>query len=91
MPCASELHEAGIYFKLSAANGFVVADRFGRGVLSIPRIILYDRGERVFLNLMAFERMHPGAGNDAMAAVIFLDNLIDTARDVALLKSRGII
>lgn len=65
MPCASDLHEAGIYFKLSPApNGFVEAVRFGRGVLSIPRMTLYDNAERVFLNLMAFERLHPGAGND---------------------------
>ncbi|XP_052136760.1 UPF0481 protein At3g47200-like [Oryza glaberrima] len=94
IPCAAELQEAGIRFKVAAADaggGFAGAITFRGGMLTIPLLHVMDSTESMFLNLMAFERMHPGAGNDAMAAVIFLDNLIDTARDVALLKSRGII
>ncbi|KAB8115474.1 hypothetical protein EE612_055983, partial [Oryza sativa] len=62
-----------------------------RRVLSIPRVLFWDNAERVFLNLMAFERLQPGAGNEVMAFVYFMDNLIDTAKDVALLRSKGII
>uniref|UniRef100_A0A0E0MG38 Uncharacterized protein n=1 Tax=Oryza punctata TaxID=4537 RepID=A0A0E0MG38_ORYPU len=95
MPCAVELQEAGIRFEVAtAANdvvGFAGAVTFKGGVLSIPLFHVMGFTESMFLNLMAFERMHPGAGNDAMAAVIFMDNIIDTAKDVALLKSRGII
>ncbi|EEE52233.1 hypothetical protein OsJ_34163 [Oryza sativa Japonica Group] len=91
MPCAAELHEAGIHFKLSDRKGFVGGVSFEGGVLSIPRVLFWDNAERVFLNLMAFERLHPGAGNEVMAFVYFMDNLIDTAKDVALLRSKGII
>uniref|UniRef100_J3N8V3 Uncharacterized protein n=1 Tax=Oryza brachyantha TaxID=4533 RepID=J3N8V3_ORYBR len=45
----------------------------------------------MFLNLMAFERLHPGAGNDVNSFVWFMDELINTAKDVRLLKSKGII
>lgn len=91
MPCAAELHEAGIHFKLSDRKGFAGGISFEGGVLSIPGVFFMDNVESVFLNLMAFERLHPGAGNDVMAFVYFMDNLIDTAKDVPLLRSKGII
>jgi hypothetical protein len=91
MPCAAELNEAGIHFNLSDKNGFGGGVTFKGGVLNIPKIILYDNAERIFLNLMAFERLYPGAGNDVTAFVFFMDLLIDTAKDVALLRSKEII
>lgn len=91
MPCATELHEAGIHFQLSDAKGFAGGVNFQGGVLSIPQVFLFDDAECVFLNLMAFERLHPGAGNEVTAFIIFMDNLVDTAQDVALLRSKGII
>jgi len=45
----------------------------------------------MFLNLMAFERLHVGTGNDVTAYVFFMDNIIDSAKDVALLSTSGII
>ncbi|KAG8089943.1 hypothetical protein GUJ93_ZPchr0011g27152 [Zizania palustris] len=36
-------------------------------------------------------KLHPGAGNDVTAFVYFLDILIDTPKDVTLLRSKGII
>jgi hypothetical protein len=50
-----------------------------------------DTTEYVLLNLMAFERLHVGAGNDVTAYVFFMDNMVDSARDVALLTSRRIV
>uniref|UniRef100_A0A0E0F6C3 Uncharacterized protein n=1 Tax=Oryza meridionalis TaxID=40149 RepID=A0A0E0F6C3_9ORYZ len=91
MTCATELHEAGIHFQLSDAKGFAGGVNFQGGVLSIPQVFLFDDAECVFLILMAFERLHPGAGNEVTAFIIFMDNLIDTAQDVALLRSKGII
>jgi hypothetical protein len=72
-------------------SGFGGGVTFEGGVLNIPKIILYDNAERIFLNLMAFERLHPGAANDVTAFVFFMDLLIDTAKDVALLRSKEII
>lgn len=45
----------------------------------------------MFLNLMAFERLHFGAGNEVTSYVFFMDNIIDSAKDVSLLHSKGII
>uniref|UniRef100_J3N8V0 Uncharacterized protein n=1 Tax=Oryza brachyantha TaxID=4533 RepID=J3N8V0_ORYBR len=91
MPSAAELHEAGIHFEMSTVKGFGWGVTFKDGVLKIPKIILYDNAERIFLNLMAFERLHPGSGNYVTAFVVFMDLLVDTAKDVALLRSKGII
>ncbi|MBA0571774.1 hypothetical protein Golob_002149 [Gossypium lobatum] len=45
----------------------------------------------MFLNLIAFERFHVGAGNEVTSYIFFMDNIIDNERDVALLHSTGII
>lgn len=90
MPPAVEIHEAGIRFKVSDTDS-LLGINFERGVLSMPAIRVDDTTEKKFLNLMAFERLHPGAGNDVTAYVIFMDNIISSARDVALLRSKNII
>ncbi|KAF0889954.1 hypothetical protein E2562_034410 [Oryza meyeriana var. granulata] len=87
---AAELYEAGIRFKRSKTNSFHDVT-FRRGVLSLPFIIVDDSTEYELLNLMAFERLHAGAGNDVTAYVFLMDNIIDSAADVALLTSKGII
>jgi len=45
----------------------------------------------MLLNLMAFERLHAGAGNDVTAYVFFMDNMVGTARDAALLTARRVV
>ncbi|KAJ6705227.1 PROTEIN putative (DUF247)-RELATED-RELATED [Salix purpurea] len=64
---------------------------FHRGVLELPVIVVDDFTEAIFLNLMAFERFHAGAGSEVTSYVFFMDNIIDNERDVALLNSKGII
>ncbi|XP_062198252.1 UPF0481 protein At3g47200-like [Phragmites australis] len=87
---AVELYEAGIRFKKS--NSECLHDiRFRHGVLSMPAVSVDDSTEYMFLNMMAFERLHVGAGNDVTAYIFFMDNIIDSAKDVALLSSKGII
>jgi hypothetical protein len=87
---AVELYEAGIRFKKSHSESLHDI-RFRHGVLSMPAVTVDDSTEYMFLNMMAFERLHVGAGNDVTAYVFFMDNIIDSAKDVALLSSRGII
>ncbi|XP_040384674.1 UPF0481 protein At3g47200-like [Oryza brachyantha] len=91
MPSAAELHDSGINFEVSIGSGFAGTVSFERGVLRVPKIVLYGNAERAFLNLMAFERLHPGARNDVNAFVWFMDELINTPKDVRLLRSKGII
>ncbi|CAM0884527.1 unnamed protein product [Alopecurus aequalis] len=90
MPSAMEIYEAGIHFRVSNTDSLLDV-HFERGVLSMPAIRVDDRTEKKFLNLMAFERLHPDAGNNVTAYVIFMDNMISSARDVALLRNKNII
>ncbi|KAM0831573.1 hypothetical protein ACQ4PT_065437 [Festuca glaucescens] len=87
---AEELYEAGIRFKRSQTSSLLDIS-FRRGVLRLPAIMVDDTTEYMFLNLMAFERLHAGAGNEVTAYVFFIDNMIDTAADVALLTCRRIV
>ncbi|CAN6356041.1 unnamed protein product [Urochloa humidicola] len=85
---AEELYEAGVRFKRSPTSSLLDI-RFHRttGTLYLPAIAVDDTTEYMLLNLMAFERLHAGAGggNDVTAYVFFMDNMVDDARDVALL------
>ncbi|KAF8694371.1 hypothetical protein HU200_038295 [Digitaria exilis] len=87
---ALELYEAGIRFKKGHSESLHDI-RFRHGVLSMPAVTVDDSTEFMFLNMMAFERLHVGAGNDVTAYVFFMDNIIDSAKDVALLSTSGII
>ncbi|XP_047969175.1 UPF0481 protein At3g47200-like [Salvia hispanica] len=87
---ATELKEAGIRIKRS--NSRSLKDiTFRRGVLSLPHIVVDDALESLYLNLIAFERFHVGAGNDLTSYIFFMDNIIDSAMDVSLLHSCDII
>jgi hypothetical protein len=87
---AAELYEAGIRFKKSG-SGSLKDISFTGGVLRLPVIVVDDATESMFLNLIAFERFHVGAGNEITSYIFFMDNIIDNAKDVALLHSSRII
>ncbi|CAN1842393.1 UPF0481 protein At3g47200 [Linum perenne] len=87
---ATELNEAGIQFKRSI-TGSLKDISFRRGVLRLPVIVVDDTTESIFLNLIAYERFHVGAGNEVTSYIFFMDKIIDNERDVVLLTSRGII
>lgn len=89
---ATELNEAGIRFKKSKTGSLKdISFQSSRGVLKLPQIVVDDATESMFLNLIAFERFHVGAGNEVTSYIFFMDNIIDSARDVSLLHSQGII
>ncbi|XP_030536754.1 UPF0481 protein At3g47200-like [Rhodamnia argentea] len=87
---ATELSEAGIWFKKSKTDSLKDIS-FSYGVLRLPAIVVDNTTESMFLNLIAFERFHVGAGNEVTSYIFFMDNIIDNERDVALLHARGII
>ncbi|XP_006387593.3 UPF0481 protein At3g47200 isoform X1 [Populus trichocarpa] len=87
---ATEINDAGIQFKKGKTKS-LRGISFHRGVLELPVIVVDDATEATFLNLIAFERLHVGAGNEVTSYVFFMDSIIDNERDVALLHSRGII
>ncbi|KAK2965657.1 hypothetical protein RJ640_011733 [Escallonia rubra] len=87
---ATELNEAGIRFKKSK-TGSLKDISFHGGILRLPLIVVDDATESMFLNQIAFERFHVGAGNEVTSYIFFMDNIIDNVRDVSLLHSQGII
>ncbi|KAL3719702.1 hypothetical protein ACJRO7_004648 [Eucalyptus globulus] len=87
---ATELNEAGIKFKKSKTKSLKDIS-FAEGVLKLPVIKVDDTTESMFLNIMTFERLHIGAGNEVTSYVTFMDKVINDRQDVALLHTEGII
>lgn len=87
---ATELAEAGIRFEKSETRS-INNISFHHGVLKLPLIVVDDGLESAYLNLMAFERFHAGAGKKVTSYVFFMDNIINSERDVGLLRSCGIL
>ncbi|XP_052170365.1 UPF0481 protein At3g47200-like [Diospyros lotus] len=87
---ATELREAGIRFRKSKSESLRDIS-FDGGVLSLPKFVVDDTTESTFLNLIAFERCHVGAGHAITSFICFMDNIIDHDRDISLLSSKGII
>jgi hypothetical protein len=87
---AEELYEAGVRFKRSPTSSLLDIS-FHRGTLYLPPIAVDDTTEYMLLNLMALERLHAGAGNDVTAYVFFMDSMVGSARDVALLAARRVM
>ncbi|KAF9689058.1 hypothetical protein SADUNF_Sadunf01G0052300 [Salix dunnii] len=90
MRSATELSEAGIQFKKGTTNSLRDIS-FRGGVLELPVMVVDAAAEATFLNLIAFERLHFGAGNEVTEYVSFMHSIINNERDIALLRSRGII
>ncbi|KAK6917037.1 Protein of unknown function DUF247, plant [Dillenia turbinata] len=93
---AMELYEAGIKFE-STKGYFLSEITFENGVLRLPTKVIDDTTESELLNLIALERLHvgegrqQGTGGEVAAYVFFMDNIIDSEKDVSLLHESGII
>ncbi|KAL6003618.1 hypothetical protein ACLOJK_023851 [Asimina triloba] len=91
---ATQLEEAGIQFRKSDGTSLEdIAFQKGllRATLSLPQLLVDDATESKFLNLMAFEHLHPGSGKEVSSYVCFMDNIIDSDKDVSLLCKNDII
>ncbi|KAF5180802.1 hypothetical protein FRX31_029611 [Thalictrum thalictroides] len=104
IPSATELHEAGIKFQgLGEDWKHLLVVRFIKGVLKIPTLLVDDRTESLFRNLIALEQTHSsssinnqknqryGGFTPITDYVTLMDCLINTSADVALLRDHGII
>ncbi|XVF79529.1 hypothetical protein PTKIN_Ptkin14bG0230300 [Pterospermum kingtungense] len=93
--CARELEEAGIEFKNPDRNGegnemSLFNVNFEYGKMKIPTFVIDDKTERIFRNLIAYELFVEGKTYVIDYATL-MDNLVNTADDVKLLRSRGVI
>ncbi|XAR60992.1 hypothetical protein NMG60_11034559 [Bertholletia excelsa] len=87
---ATELHEAGIRFKKSESL-FLDDISFKGGILKLPIFVVDDMTESTFLNLVAFERCHVGAGHEVTSFICFMDNIVEGGRDISHLCSVGVL
>ena len=89
-----ELQEAGIRFE-AIETGINTGDpdriSFKDMVLRLPVLIVDDTTESLLLNLIAFELLHVGTGNEVTSYVYFMNVIINSVEDVILLQSHGII
>ncbi|RZC91707.1 hypothetical protein C5167_027762 [Papaver somniferum] len=87
----TNLHESGIKFEESTSN-FHPTEIWVEGhTLKLPVVDIDDTIESKLLNLMAFERIHVGVGNDITSYVYFMDSIIDSADDVKILRTSGVL
>ncbi|XVE81430.1 hypothetical protein DITRI_Ditri15bG0062700 [Diplodiscus trichospermus] len=90
--CATELQEAGIKFVLVEGNS-IFDISFENGNLYIPKIEMGDYTEPFLRNVIAFEQLFLADKDFRHATdyMIFMDNLIDSPKDVEILCQTGII
>jgi hypothetical protein len=89
---ASQLHEAGVKFKVSSSEClFDLKFRYEYGVLEIPRLQVNNSTECFFRNMMALEQFYFRWENYVSDYIRILDFLIDTAEDVDLLVQSKIL
>ncbi|KAI3887033.1 hypothetical protein MKX03_025607 [Papaver bracteatum] len=88
--CASELHDqSGVQFKKVGSYQDIKFDK-NVAVLQLPSIIINDYNASTLLNLLAYE-LRVGTGRDMNSYIYLIDSLVDSAKDVKLLQSQGII
>ncbi|KAK0580967.1 hypothetical protein LWI29_008242 [Acer saccharum] len=102
LPCATKLKKSGLEFKgieHTCLHRISLGKRklgkrlpwFGVNELQIPRIIISDKTEKNFRNLMALEIFHYPTKTYICHYADLMDHLIDTDKDVDLLVEKGII
>jgi hypothetical protein len=87
---ASQLHEAGVKFKMSSSKCLFDL-KFTNRVLEIPCFQLNYSAERFFRNVMALEQIYYRWDRYVSDYIRILDFLIDTAKDVDLLVRKRIL
>lgn len=91
IPSVTALKDAGVRFKHTNTLPFWDI-KFKKGVLEIPQIMIYEASESIFLNLMAFELQRIYTEDCKITAyILFMDSLVNSASDVAVLRAHGII
>ncbi|EOY13897.1 Uncharacterized protein TCM_032631 [Theobroma cacao] len=91
--CATELKEAGIQFMNSTEESGVNSlfdISFTNATMKIPTFVVEDDTERLFRNLIAYELYEEGS-TYVIDYVTLMDNLINSSKDVQLLRFSEII
>ncbi|XXG54300.1 hypothetical protein AAC387_Pa03g2221 [Persea americana] len=90
IPSAVELHEAGVEFQCEPAKSFLDI-KFEQGTLKMPRLSVQDSTKSLLRNFIAYEQCFPSRGSHFTSYCSFMDYLVNTPRDVEILKQSKII
>nr|XP_029117702.1 LOW QUALITY PROTEIN: UPF0481 protein At3g47200-like [Elaeis guineensis] len=92
VPSVTELVEAEVKIKKTEADNFlnITFDK-KKGLLEILAIKVIDSTNLIFQNLIALEQCYIDAPMKITCYSVFMDSIINTERDVALLSQEGII
>ncbi|KAI8556928.1 hypothetical protein RHMOL_Rhmol05G0294800 [Rhododendron molle] len=97
---ASDLHYAGVNFAPAEDNNLFnvkfeepkgIRWWFNRAKFKIPTLDVDDFTEKFFRNLIALEQCCPGVRRHFTSYAKFMDTLIDSDKDVDVLKKAGVI
>ncbi|XP_058082941.1 UPF0481 protein At3g47200-like [Magnolia sinica] len=91
IPCATELQLTGVKFKKKEKWSSILDVKFRNGVMEIPPLSVNAFTDSLFRNLVAFEQCYPNARIRFTTYVSFMDCIVNTSKDVALLHRDGII
>lgn len=98
MPSAAQLMKGNIRFKVrptSQINDVTFHTKLWGisfcGVLSLPLLNIHGEMKHHLLNMLALERLHGPMGNDLSSFLYFLNNLINTAKDVKKLREKDVL
>lgn len=89
-PSATALSHAGLKFKKSRTDDLMDIHFEGR-FHSLPRILVKEDTDMLFLNLMALERFDVTRSHEVSSYFAFMDLLIRSVQDLKLLRPQGII
>ncbi|GFY81627.1 transmembrane protein, putative [Actinidia rufa] len=91
IPNTTELREAGIKLR-KVQDGTLFDIKFKKGLMQIPPLSIKDRTESFFRNLIAYEQYCPDNQVSYITDYMtFVNCLVDSPKDVAILSRRGII
>ncbi|XP_058083244.1 UPF0481 protein At3g47200-like [Magnolia sinica] len=88
---ATELHEAGVKFRVKKDANSCLEVKFGDGVMEIPYLLIKDNTNSLFRNFIAFEQCHPDSNCHFTSYAFFMDCIVNTPADVALLCQNKIL
>ncbi|XP_021823087.1 UPF0481 protein At3g47200-like [Prunus avium] len=94
IPNATTLSEAGVQFRRSKNTPECIMNiefNFKNGVFTIPPLGIDEKTGPLFRNLIAFEQCHHGRLHKITSYAVLMDNLIDTSKDVDLLREKKIL
>jgi hypothetical protein len=91
LPSATSLVEAGIKLEVGKSDNLLDVKFSDHGVLEIPQLVIHDVTETVFRNLISYEQCQPNVPQRITSYAMFLDSLINTAKDMDILCKKQII